>query len=177
MPFATLAGRAEDVPSNVEVTIVSCALKEIDMRSLVRSIGIAGGILVFAIVQNASAQVGERVEFTTSFPFTAGYATLPAGTYTIAPDDDSPAMLRLTGVNTSVFVETQNAAPRQIPSKTEVVFKRYGDGYVLKEIWIEGSNEGAETLSVEGERHVAKNDSNGEQHVAARKGSDTSKSR
>lgn len=147
------------------------------MRSLARSIGIAGGILMFAGVQNASAQIGEPVEFTTSFPFTAGNATLPAGRYTITPDDDNPAMLRLTGAHTSVFVETQNAVARQIPSKTDVVFKRYGDGYVLKAIWIGGSNEGAETLPVEGERHLARSDSKGEQHVAARKRSETSKSR
>jgi hypothetical protein len=147
------------------------------MRSLVRSIGVAGGILMFAGVQNASAQITYPVEFTTSFAFTAGNATMPAGTYTITPDDDSPAMLRLTGAHASVFIETQNAEPRQIPSKTEVVFNRYGNGYVLKAIWIEGSDEGAETLPVEGERHVAKSDSKGEQRVAARKQSNSSKSR
>jgi hypothetical protein len=126
-----------------------------------------GGILVFVGVHNASAQIGETVEFTTSFPFTAGYATMPAGSYTITPDDDSPLVLRLSGAHTSVFVETQNAEPTQIPSKTEVVFKRYGDRYVLTEIWIEGSKEGAETLSVEAEHHLAKSDSKGDQLVAA----------
>ena len=147
------------------------------MRSLVRSLGVATGILMFAGVQNASAQITYPIEFTTSFPFTVGNATVPAGSYTITPDDDSPAMLRLTGAHTSVFVETQNAEPRQIPSKTEVVFNRYGDGYVLKAIWVEDSNEGAETLPVEGERHMARGDAKGEQHVAARKTSQTSKRR
>jgi hypothetical protein len=132
---------------------------------------------MFAGVQNASAQIIYPIEFTTSFPFTVGNATVPAGSYTITPDDDSPAMLRLTGAHASVFVETQNAQPRQIPSKTEVVFNRYGDGYVLKAIWVEDSNEGAETLPVEGERHMARSDAKGEQHVAARKTSQTSKRR
>jgi hypothetical protein len=147
------------------------------MRSLVRSLGIATGILMFAGVQNASAQITYPVEFTTSFPFTVGNATVPAGSYTITPDDDDPAMLRLAGAHTSVFVETQNAEPRQIPSKTEVVFNRYGNGYVLKAIWIEGSDEGAEILPVEGERHAARSDAKGEQRVAARKTSQTSKVR
>jgi hypothetical protein len=151
--------------------------EEREMRSLVRSIGIAGGILLCAGVHNASAQIGEPVEFTTSFPFTAGYATLPAGSYTITPDDDSPSMLRVSGAHTSVYVETQNAEPSQIPAKTEVVFKRFGSGYVLKEIWIEGSNEGAETVPVEAEHHLAKSESKGDQHVAARKRSDTAKNR
>ena len=147
------------------------------MRSLVRSIVVAGGIFMFVGVQNASAQIGEPVEFTTSFPFTAGYATMPAGTYTITPDDDSPSMLRVSGAHASVFVETQNAEPSQTPAKTEVVFKRFGSGYVLKEIWIEGSKEGAETVPVEAEHHLAKNESRGDQRVAARKRSDSTKNR
>jgi hypothetical protein len=132
---------------------------------------------MFAGIQSASAQITYPVEFTTSFPFTVGNSTVPAGSYTVTPDDDNPAMLRVTGAHTSVFVETQNAAPRQVPAKTEVVFNRYGDGYVLKAIWIEGSNEGAETLPVEGERHLARSDAKGEQRVAARKRSTTSRSR
>ena len=140
------------------------------MTSLVRSIGIAAGFLVFASVQNASAQVTEPVKFTTSFPFTVGYATVPAGSYTIRPDDDNPSVFELTGAHTSVLFQTENASVQQAPAKTEVVFKRYGDGYVLKNIWVEGSTSGAETLAVEGERHAAKNQGvQSEQHVAATK--------
>ena len=148
------------------------------MTSFVRSIGIAAGFLVLASVQNASAQVTDPVTFTTSFPFTVGYATVPAGSYTIRPDDDNPAVFELTGAHTSVLFQTENASARETPSKTEVVFKRYGDGYVLKNIWVEGSTSGAETLAVEGERHAAKNQGlQSEQHVAATKKLDASKAR
>ena len=148
------------------------------MRSLVRSIGIAGGILMLAGVQNASAQIAYPVEFTTSFPFTVGAATVPAGSYTIRPDDDNPEMLLLTGSRASVFFQTESKDARQTPSKTEVVFNRYGDKYVLKDIWVEGETSGAESMAAEGERHMAKHPgSNGEQRVAARKTSDTSKGR
>ena len=145
---------------------------------LIRSIGIAAGILVVAGVQNASAQITLPIEFTTSFPFTVGYTTVPAGSYTIRPDDDNPAIFELTGAQTSVLFQTINAQARETPSKTEVVFKRYGDGYVLKDIWLEGSDSGAETIEVEGERHAAKHhDSDGEERVAARKKADTSSKR
>jgi hypothetical protein len=117
------------------------------------------------------------VEFATSFPFTVGLATVPAGSYTIRPDDDNPAILLLTGARASVMFQTISAEAREVPSKTEVVFKRYGNGYVLKDIWVEGSTIGAEATPAEGERHIAKSDSKGEQRVAARKGSDTSKGR
>ncbi len=88
------------------------------MRSFVRSIGIAGGILVLAGVQHASAQIDNAVDFTTSFPFTVGSTTVPAGSYTIRSDDDNPQMLELRGGRLGVFFETNSAQPRQTPSKT-----------------------------------------------------------
>jgi hypothetical protein len=154
------------------------ALKEKEMRSLVRSIGIAAGILVLAGVQNASAQIAYPVDFTTSFPFTVGAANLPAGSYTISPDDDNTEMILLTGAHTSVFFQTQSRDARQTPPKTEVVFNRYGDKYVLKDIWVQGETSGAETIAAEGERHLSKlSGSKSEQRVAARKTSNSSKVR
>ena len=146
------------------------------MRALFRSIGIAGGILVLAGVQNASAQITNSVEFTTSFPFTVGNTTVPAGSYTIRPDDDDPNILVLNGARADVLFQTENTAQESIPSKTEVTFNRYGDGYVLKSIQVEGSDIGYVTIPVEGERHVTKRGSaNGVQRVAAKKKADTSK--
>jgi hypothetical protein len=140
------------------------------MKLMVRSLGIAGTILVLAGVQNASAQVVDAVGFTTSFPFSVGNTMVPAGSYTITPDDDNPAILELTGGRTAVLFDTRSADARQTPSKTEVVFKRYGDGYVLKGIWIEGENTGAETLPVEREKHMAKHPgATAEQRVTGQK--------
>jgi hypothetical protein len=59
----------------------------------------------------------------TSFPFTVGSTTLPAGSYAIRPDDDNPQMLHLTGGHVSLFFETNRAQATQTPSKIEVVFK------------------------------------------------------
>jgi hypothetical protein len=140
------------------------------MKALFRSIGIAGGILVFAGAQNASAQITNSVEFTTSFAFTVGNATVPAGSYTIRPDDDDPNILALTGAHADVLFQTENKAQENIPSKTEVIFNRYGDGYILKAIQLEGSEIGYVTIPVEGERHVTKRGaSKGEQRVAAKR--------
>ena len=138
------------------------------MRSFVRSIAIAAGILLCAGVPYASAQIDDPVEFTTSFPFTVGDATLAAGTYTITPDDIELAFLRLTGPHGSVFFQAHGASAPTRASKTEVVFKRYGGAYVLKSIWIAGSDTGAETLAAQGERHAAMGQGPaGEQRVAA----------
>ena len=139
------------------------------MKSLRRSIGIAGGLLWLAGAQTASAQVIDTIEFTTTFPFTVGYATVPAGRYTITPDDDNGQMFRLTGERSAVFFQADAEQARTAAPKTEVVFKRYGDSYVLKDIWIEGSADGVETKAVEAEHHAAKHAAKGEQRVAGRK--------
>jgi hypothetical protein len=148
------------------------------MRSFARSISVAGGILLLAGVHHASAQIETSVEFTTPFPFTVGNTKVPAGTYSIRQDEDNPKILELTGGHTAVLFETGNPQARQTPSKTEVVFSRYGDGYVLKNVWVEGSDMGYESVRAEAERHAAKRgESKGEQRVAGRKKSDTPKSR
>ena len=88
------------------------------MKSLIRSIGMAAGIVLLAGVQHAGAQFVDTVEFTTTFPFTAGTATLPAGSYSIKADDDNPNILLLTGAHTGVFIDTTNV-PAVRPAKTE----------------------------------------------------------
>ena len=132
---------------------------------------------MLAGVQNASAQIMDAVDFTTSFPFTVGYATVPAGSYTIRPDEDNPGILYLTGAHESVLFQTTSAQALKTPSKTEVVFKRYGNGLVLKDVWVEGEG-GSESVAAEAELHMAKQGgSEGEQRVAARKKSTTSNAR
>jgi hypothetical protein len=141
------------------------------MKSLIQSIGIAIGIVMLAGVPRASAQIAsDQVEFTTTFAFTVGNATVPAGSYTIREAGDEPGVLMLTGTHASVLFLTQATEARETPTKTEVVFTRYGNGYVLKDIWMEGSNTGAETVSSEAERRVSKAaDARGEHRIAARK--------
>lgn len=139
------------------------------MTTFVRSIALTGAILALGGIHNASAQIPNLVEFTTSFPFTVGSATIPAGTYTIRPDDDSPTILELSGGRVNVFFETNNASASDNAPKTEVVFKRYGNTYILKDIWVKGSPSGAESVTAEGERHAKKSQKTESEHrVAAR---------
>jgi hypothetical protein len=124
-------------------------------------------MLVLAGVQNASAQIAHGVNFTTAFPFIVGNTTVPAGSYTVKPDDDDPGIFELSGKHTSVLFNTENVQAHKTPSKTEVVFQRYGDGYVLKDIWVEGSDTGTEAATAEGERHATKNHGAGTEHRVA----------
>jgi len=139
------------------------------MRSLVRFVLVASGIAILAGVQPAEAQVTGPVEFTTTFPFSVGNATVPAGSYRITPDEDNPRFLQLTGQHTAMFFEVRDEQATRRPVRTEVVFARYGGGYVLKHVWIQGSESGAEAVTFEPERHHAKaGQSTGEERVAAK---------
>jgi hypothetical protein len=148
------------------------------MTSLIRSVVVAGGFLVLVGVHPASAQITGPVEFTTTFPFTVGNATVPAGSYTIDPDMDNPQILSLTGSDTGVFFQVANIQAPTSPSKTEVVFKRYGQGYVLHNVWVAGSSTGVESTIAEAEKHHAKHGGpTGEARVEARKKVQTSERR
>jgi hypothetical protein len=148
------------------------------MKSFVRSISIAAGVLLLAGVQPASAQVIGQIEFTTTFPFTVGYASVPAGSYTISPDSDSPSVLQLNGAHVGVLFMTDNKETSKPAAKTEIVFQRYGGDYVLKDVFVEGSSIGAEAVAAEAEKHLAKRgNAGGEQRVAARRKSTSSTDR
>jgi hypothetical protein len=120
----------------------------------------------------AHAQVTDPVEFTTSFPFTVGNTTMPAGSYEIRRDTDNGTVYRIESQKKHIgtLFEVEGTSMSKAPQKSEVVFKRYGSGYVLKSVWEEGSTEGVQTVMVEAERHHVKNGGTPtEHHVAARK--------
>ena len=142
---------------------------------LSRSVVIACALLVLAGIRSACAQIDLPIEFTTTFPFAVGNTTLPAGTYTVRADDEDPQVLEVSGPHAAVFFNTESAQPRQAPSRTELVFNRSGDGYVLKNVWVEGSEIGYQTQPSLREQRLAKFGSPSEQHVIGEKKADTAK--
>jgi hypothetical protein len=103
------------------------------MRMATRLV-LAAAVLVTATAASANAQVLDRITFKTNFPFVAGNTTLPAGSYTVTPMDDDPAILELSNGKVSVLLDTEADRPARTPSKTEVTFNKYGNTYVLHEI-------------------------------------------
>jgi hypothetical protein len=131
------------------------------MKTLVRSMVLAGGLALVVGVAPAHAQVFEAVTFTTTFPFMVGQKTLPAGSYTVRPAyEGDGSLLEVQGRDGSAVFFGENAArPRSNPNETAVVFDRTGDHYVLSQIWDGSDQEGAEaipTKSAGGDRHHLK---------------------
>jgi hypothetical protein len=130
------------------------------MTRFIRAAVMTGGLVGVVAIGTASAQIDSPVEFTTTFPFTVGNATVPAGKYMIRPAEDDDLLLDLQGLtnHVSVYFEVSGTQAPKPEANTSVVFKRYGDHYVLKDIWVEGEQDGAEALTVRGEKHHMKED-------------------
>jgi hypothetical protein len=116
-------------------------------------------ILLGAIVPvTAGVQIINRVTFSTTFPFTAGNTKFPAGSYSIRPLDDDSEIMEISSADgkISALFETMTTELPRTPSKGEVIFKKYGDSYVLSEIYEPGSKTGAMTIKSHAERQHAK---------------------
>jgi hypothetical protein len=125
------------------------------MKSVVRAaLTVASIILVGAAT--AHAQLSEPLTFTTTFSFTAGNTVFPAGHYTVQSVADDPLAVELSDGRVGAFLEL-DAAPltKSEPVKDEVVFNRYGQNYVLSEIWDAETMSGLQATTSYAERRQA----------------------
>jgi hypothetical protein len=108
----------------------------------------------------AVAQIANGVDFATSFPFYAGNAKMPAGTYTISqPASEDNTVLLIEGKDGShtAFLDiapTQAANPHP---QTEVTFKKYGTTDYLSQVWVGGQSNGMQVIPTKVEQKTASN--------------------
>jgi len=102
------------------------------------------GLLSLLSVMPLAAQIDNGVDFTTSFPFYAGNAKMPAGSYKITQSDMDDSILQIQssdGVHSALveFIPTHSAQPHP---HSDVTFHKYGDTEYLNRIWVEGQEYG-----------------------------------
>jgi hypothetical protein len=116
------------------------------MKTLVRSVLLAGGLALVAGVSPASAQIYQELTFKTTFPFMVGRTLLPAGSYTVGPVfDGTGSVLEIRGDRHAAIFFGENAGmPRVDPKQSAALFNHSGDHYVLTEIWDAWDREGAD---------------------------------
>ncbi len=126
------------------------------VRTLMRTLMFVPLIGLIGVTQ-AHAQVTEMMRFHTTFPFIAGDVTYPAGTYTIRPADNQANIMEIShnGMNASVFtVDFEKPSPnRQVLDQVE--FNKYGDQYVLSQVWDTADGTGAKVEATPVERRLA----------------------
>jgi hypothetical protein len=119
------------------------------------------GLLSLLSVIPLAAQIADGVDFTTSFPFYAGNAQMPAGSYKITPSDMDESILQIQsndGVHSALveFIPTQSAQPHP---HSDVTFHKYGDTEYLNRIWIQGQEYGMKVDPTKAETKAAENTS------------------
>ena len=117
------------------------------------------GLLSLLSVMPLAAQIDNGVNFTTSFPFYAGNAKMPAGSYKITQSDMDESILQIQskdGVHSALveFIPTHSAQPHP---HSDVTFHKYGDTEYLNRIWVEGQEYGMKVDPTKAETKAAAN--------------------
>jgi hypothetical protein len=126
------------------------------MRTFMRTIVITGAVVAaVGVGRTANAQVNEAIKFTTTFPFSAGNTTFPAGAYTVRPlENDHSVMLISNGTNMKLLDVIPTGTAAKQPVKDEVVFRKEPAGYVLSQIWDAADGSGVQTIPSKAEGHT-----------------------
>jgi len=107
------------------------------MKRKVTSIAALAGLFLVLAVANVQGQVPTRAEVNVPFDFTAGKATLKAGTYSIRRMNGTALQIRSAdGVTVAVVNAPLTIGSRESKAGERLVFNRYGGEYFLTQIWL-----------------------------------------
>jgi hypothetical protein len=126
------------------------------------------GFLSLLSVMPLMAQIDTSVDFTTSFPFYAGHAKLPAGNYRVSQPDMDVEILRIQNIDKpqSAFVDFTPTQSLQPHRRSAVSFEKYGDTDYLDRVWIAGETYGIKADPTKVEAAAAAG-VNAEQHTTS----------
>lgn len=103
---------------------------------ILRSASILSLFFLLAAV-NVNAQTASRLEVNIPFDFSAGKATLKAGSYTIKKISENAIAIRSGDGATTAFVNAPLTIDSHDPLAAErLVFNKYGEHYFLSQVWL-----------------------------------------
>ncbi len=109
-------------------------------RTVLKSLAVLAVSLVLAPAVCRAQET--KISVKIPFDFTVGRETLPAGEYQAGPVTDNGVIV-LRGVNTKaavMFLTSPESAKGDVSPK--MVFSRYGDKYILSQIWMDEGRTG-----------------------------------
>ena len=106
-----------------------------DRKAITKVLTIAAAVLAVT-TGVASAQAQERVIANVPFDFMVGNVHMPAGVYTVAQDDQSPALVAVSSGDRRhfAFALTNSIAPEDTTNTPELVFAHVGQTYYLQRV-------------------------------------------
>jgi hypothetical protein len=134
-------------------------------------IALASAVLVLGSALPVMAQIDNGIDFTASFPFYAGNAKMPAGSYKITQTDIdvSGLLIQSTDGKYSVYVEFFPTWSEQPHQQSDVTFHKYGNVDYLDRIWVEGQRYGMRVDPTRAEKKAAANAGPVEQSIVGKK--------
>jgi hypothetical protein len=130
--------------------------------------------LVFALTiypTQAHAQIIGDLEAKIPFQFHVGNTELPAGEYRIRVLDDSDlTVMQISSLDgsTSVVFQIEDAEKSSEPTKSELIFHKYGNRYFLAKLFDEGNPDGSQVVESSYEKKISQTTSQAQEHVPAR---------
>jgi len=116
-------------------------------------------LLVGALgVRVANSQITNAVDFKATSSFVAGDTTLPAGSYSARPWSEDPSVLEISNAagTHSVLVDTETTSSDTPAKSTGVIFAKYGNLLVMKQIVLANQKTGYGIVSKHAEKKAAK---------------------
>ena len=105
-------------------------------NQIMRNTAILGLFFMLAIA-SVNAQTPSRVEVNIPFDFSAGKATLKAGTYSIKRTSGNLLAIRSADGKTTALVNAPlTIGSRDSKAGERLVFNQYGDQYFLSQVWL-----------------------------------------
>lgn len=117
----------------------------------------------------AQAQIVGDLEGNIPFPFYVGNTKLPPGKYVIQTVDNTDLKvmeIRSADDSTTALFDVYVAEANQTPSKSELIFNKYGNRYFLEELFDEGSPSGTKVIESRYEKRVSQAAAEAQEHVA-----------
>jgi hypothetical protein len=126
------------------------------MKSFYKAALATAGLVLGSAVPVMS-QIDNGMDFTTSFPFYAGNAKMPAGSYKITQTDVDMQELLIQSADGkySAFVEFFPTRSGQPHTQSDVTFQKYGGVDYLDRIWVEGQRYGMKVDPTKAEKKAA----------------------
>jgi hypothetical protein len=128
-------------------------------------------VVILMSAMPLTAQIVNGMTFKTSFPFYAGYAKMPAGSYTITQSDVGTNTLQIQSADGkySAYFDCNPTQTEQPHAKSDVTFKKYGGTDFLNRVWIQGEQSGFQLQPTKAEEKAAANGAPQEHSVTATK--------
>jgi hypothetical protein len=106
------------------------------MRKFQIAAAVAFAVVLFAVAQQARAQMTDTAKATVPFPFMVGRVLLPAGTYEVVPDPIDPSVFEIRSENGAISAVATVLAKDETDRRGDLQFKfmNAGGRYYLTKI-------------------------------------------